>query len=444
MRAPMLPSTEDLRKLIGTVLDDLDVQGHEVADAQAELASTPSSYDALLDFVQERLGNGGPSMRADWPYVEPDDLDEIRRDWPSGPSTYDIDDASDRVRAAFTARVCGCMLGKPFEIFVSLDEIRAALEPAGEWPLRDYPSETALRGLPTLQGQWRELHRDGITHVAEDDDINYTILAMLLLESHGLGFTHDAMRTQWLYNLPVLVTFGPERTRLMRSGLASITGADPELARLLNPGAELCGALIRADAYGYACMGRPDVAAELAHRDASFTHRRTGVYGAMFVAAAIAVAAAMDDPLDIVRTALDYVPQRSRFAERVREALAIVERADDWIDAHRGVRERLGAYGFCQIYQEVGTLINTLRFADGVAEGICIQVMQGNDTDSFGATAGSILGAFRGAAPDERWTRRFNDDVHTALALFHERSLAAITERMAALPTRVADDLADR
>jgi ADP-ribosylglycohydrolase len=335
------------------------------------------------------------------------------------------------------------MLGKPFEIFVSLDEIRIALESTGEWPLADYPSEAALRALPALQGQWRELYKEGITHVAPDDDINYTILAMLVLEAHGLDFTHDDLRTLWLYNLPVLATFGPERARLVRDGMQTITGGDPVLASLLNPGAELCGALIRADAYGYACMGRPDVAAALAHRDASFTHRRTGVYGAMFVAAAIAVAPAFDDPLDVVRTALRYVPQRSRFAERTSEALAIVERADDWLDGYGQVHEKLADFGFCAIYQELGTLINTLRFATDAADGICVQVMQGNDTDSFGATAGSILGAFHGTI-DERWAAPFNDDVHTALALFHEHSLVAITDRMAALPARVADALAER
>jgi hypothetical protein len=46
---------------------------------------------------------------------------------------------------------------------------------------------------------------------------------------------------------------------------------------VLNPKDEYCGALIRADAYGYACPGRPALAAELAWRDASLTHRRTGI-----------------------------------------------------------------------------------------------------------------------------------------------------------------------
>jgi hypothetical protein len=38
---------------------------------------------------------------------------------------------------------------------------------------------------------------------------------------------------------------------------------------------------------------------------------------------------------------------------------------------------------------------------------------------------------------DERWRRPFRDDLRTALALFHERSLAAVCARMGALPGRV-------
>jgi ADP-ribosylglycohydrolase len=167
------------------------------------------------------------------------------------------------------------------------------------------------------------------------------------------------------------------------------------------------------------------------------THRRTGVYGAMFVAAAIASTPTADSPFDAARSALACVPQRSRFHAHATECVALVEAASDWLDGYERVHERLGGFGFCRIYQELGFLLNTLRFATDAGHGICLQVMQGLDTDSFAATAGSILGAFFGAI-DERWYTPFNDDVHTALGIFHERSLQAITERMAALPARIA------
>ena len=428
----MIPPLEQLRTRLAQAIDDADEQGHDVGDLRDQLASLRTIGEAAD--VAGRLAQA--PMRPDWPYVEPDDLQAIRAESDPSRATGAIGSPDpSRIRDAFIARVCGCMLGKGFEVFVGLDEIRSALEANGEWPLRDYPTEKALRALPSLQGQWRELARERITHVAVDDDINYTILAMLTLESHGAGFTHDDMRALWLYNLPVLATFGPERTMLIASAIATLEGGGSALH--INPGAELCGALIRADAYGYACMGRPELASELAHRDASFTHRRTGVYGAMFVAAAIAIAPFVDDRLEIFREALRFVPQNSRFAERTRAGIEIVENADDWLEAHAKIRDRFGDFGFCRIYQEIGMVINSVRFASDPGDGICIQVMQGLDTDSFAATAGSILGAHLGPI-DRRWVRPFNDDVRTALASFHERSLSAIAARMAALPERVS------
>jgi len=86
--------------------------------------------------------------------------------------------------------------------------------------------------------------------------------------------------------------------------------------------------------------------------------------------------------------------------------------------------------------------MNTLRFAESVGDGICIQVSQGNDTDSFGATAGSLLGVFLGPGYlDERWLAPFDDDLRTTLAQFYERSLAAVAERMGRLPLRVAEQV---
>jgi ADP-ribosylglycohydrolase len=206
-----------------------------------------------------------------------------------------------------------------------------------------------------------------------------------------------------------------------------------------NPGVELCGALIRADAYGYACLGDPALASELAWRDAGMTHRRTGLYGAMFVAAAIALAPVSDDPLDVFRGALGFIPQRSRLAEAVRFALEEVAAASGWLDGYERINARFGDFGHCMVLQEVGTLINTLRFATDVGDGICIQVMQGNDTDSFGATAGSILGARFGPGHlDARWTAPFRDRINLSMAMTWESSLTALVARMARLPGLVS------
>ncbi|KKK88253.1 hypothetical protein LCGC14_2745050, partial [marine sediment metagenome] len=203
-----------------------------------------------------------------------------------------------------------------------------------------------------------------------------------------------------------------------------------------------CGALIRADAYGYACPGRPALAAELAWRDAGWTHRRTGIYGTMFVAAAIAAAQVLDDWADVFETAMQFVPQCSRFCEIARDHFDMVRAASDWLDAYGHIHCKYGQWGTCKIYQEIGLLMNTLRFAEDVADGFCKQVSQGCDTDSFGCTAGSLLGAFFGPGHlEDRWLTPFNDDIRLGMTGCYERSLSKLAKRMARLPRLIAEQL---
>ena len=428
-----------LREQLRIMLRDKTDQGRDVDGLAERVDAVPDDYQAIADLAA--VIDAAPA-RPDWPYVEPSDLAGIRAERTGtdlAPVT--VADAAQRAEAGFLASVAGCVLGKPVELFITLAELRPALERIGEWPLRDYISERlgAPEGLGRLSRDWPETVRERIRFVAADDDINYTLLGQMALERHGTGFTKADLRRLWLDNLPIAYTWGPERTFLTKQALAMGIDDNPSmdldaLPATLNPGEELCGAMIRADAYGYACPGRPDLASELAWRDASLTHRGTGIYGAMFAAAAIAAAFTTPDPLEIFRVALGYVPRRSRFAAIVGDSLSQVAEATDWLDGYQRIHERYGEYGFCRVLQESGTLVNTLRFAADVGDGICIQVMQGLDTDSYGATAGAILGVHFGPGHlDARWLDPFHDTIRTTLAGWYEQSLAATAKRIAAL-----------
>jgi len=442
----VLPPLPSLRTHLRAVIKDKSRQGHTTTGLIDELERLPDSYDALHAFA-ERIAT--LPLREDWPYVEPNDWAGIvvacDRDRPQEPlRAVEANDIARRVEAAFLGSVCGCMLGKPLEINPTLPEIRRVLEPLGEWPLTDYVTERGAHAFDRPpHPDWTETVRENVRWVAPDDDINYTVLGMLLLEQHGVKFTRQDLLRLWFKHLPPGFTWGPERTTLMKATLDTLPFAEPDpsdetlevWASVLNPHDEFCGALIRADAYGFAAAGNPSLAAELAWRDAGLTHRRTGIYGTMFVAAAIATAFVAKEPLEIFETSLRFVPRESRFYAIVSDSLEEVSHASDWLDGYHRIHGKYRQYSHCAVYQEVGTLINTLRFSENVGDGICKQVMQGNDTDSFGATAGSILGAFFGPGHlEERWLEPFNDDIRTKLAGFPERSLATLSQRMGKLP----------
>ncbi len=450
----MLPTLTHLRSQLNGIIRSREEQGHETLGLKEALAEMKDDYSAFAAFA-ERLAN--LPMDPDWICVEPDGLEEIWEECdPDRPlglmEELDEDTAAAHIAAAFEGTVCGCMLGKPLEVSPTLDEIRKAAEAVGAWPLKEYVTEDLVKGIGRRHECVGQAVRENLDHVLPDDDINYRIIGMLLLEEKGIAWSKGDLMKRWAYNLPPRFACGPERMALLMSTLHLMVngmGKGWETSVDENPSIwsvqhESCGALIRVDSYGYGCPGRPALAAEMAWRDSSWTHRRTGIYASMWVAAAIACAPVVKDRMEISRIALQFVPRRSRFHEITSDCMRLVEEAADWMEAYQRIHERYNQYGHCRIYQEVGTLINTLRFARDVGDGICIQVMQGNDTDCFGATVGSILGAHLGPGHLEaRWLKPFNNRIHTALASFHEQSLSNVTRRMASLPARVNRDLAE-
>ena len=92
-----------------------------------------------------------------------------------------------------------------------------------------------------------------------------------------------------------------------------------------NPYREWIGAEIRIDGYGYAAAGNPMLAAKMAHADASFSHVKNGIYGAMFTAAAISAALVGASPRACVDAGLAVVPKTSRLYEDITKAVEFAE-----------------------------------------------------------------------------------------------------------------------
>ena len=124
---------------------------------------------------------------------------------------------------------------------------------------------------------------ENINGMPEDDDLNFTMLAVALLERHGGAFTSADVAKIWLDFLPPGRIFTAERVALPQPLLALLP---PETATYNNPFREWIGARLRVDVYGWASPGDPSRAARLAWEDARVSHTANGVYAAMFMAAA--------------------------------------------------------------------------------------------------------------------------------------------------------------
>jgi hypothetical protein len=207
-----------------------------------------------------------------------------------------------RIRSAWEGRVSGCQLGKPVEVLSMArgrEALEAYLQQAEALPLRDY--------VPLVEGTLveqlgRACCRGEMSRAEPDDDINYTVLALLLLEEKGAAFETVDVARAWLRLLPAGATWTAERqayrTLLARTGEHFPVGGEAgfDLAECSDHAFnDWIGAQIRADLYGWVCPGRPALAAELARRDASLSHRGEGVHGAAFVAALGAAIPTIED-----------------------------------------------------------------------------------------------------------------------------------------------------
>ncbi|WP_046915155.1 ADP-ribosylglycohydrolase family protein, partial [Streptomyces stelliscabiei] len=178
-----------------------------------------------------------------------------------------------------------------------------------------------------------------------------------------------------------------------------------------------------ADVHGWTNPGDPAGAAEQAHRDAILTHTANGVHAAMFVAATIAEAATgTHDIHHCLRTGLTVVPPDSRLAKAIRHALRLATAHRDFDTVVDELHATYADHHWVHVLPNTALLTAALTHADGdFTASICRAVSGGWDTDSNGATAGSIAGLLTGS-PDalpERWTAPLKNRLATSIADFN-------------------------
>lgn len=358
---------------------------------------------------------------------EPDDIGEIRAAWRPVPPMLAVPAAPagevlfDRVHGAWLGRAVGCLLGKPVEK-IPRAGIREILEATGRWPLDRYFTAVGLPSDVAERWPWNRASRttsleENIAGMPEDDDLNYALLALALLEKHGPEFTTEDVATAWLSDMPALRTFTAERVayRNLLDGLSP-----PATATTGNPYREWIGAQIRTDAYGWARPGDPRAAAELAWRDARLSHTRNGVYGAMFVAAMASAALVSDDVEVVLDAGASLVPGRSRLADEIRFARDLARDVADTDEAVDRIYERHAGRHWVHVLGNASIVAFALTAGQGDFErSICLTVAAGWDTDSNGATVGAVAGAMAGAGRiPSRWTDPLRNRLATSVAGF--------------------------
>lgn len=347
-----------------------------------------------------------------------------------------MDNVETRIRNAWTGRISGCQLGKPVErmsMREGYDVLAAYLGRVNALPLRDYI------GYEEGADVQKECCREFLCRSEPDDDINYSFLALLLLEEHGRDMTTSDVARAWLKRLPAAQTFTAERAAykiLLEKGkewFPETGDAGFDLSECSdNPYNDWIGAQIRADVYGWVCPGNPDLAAELSRRDACLSHRGDGVHGAVFVAA-LGALLMTSSPMQALEKTKTFIPQDSG-------AFQAIELAESLIgDPEGGATIRAHYEGMSPVHTlnnlaiVVWALFSNL---DDFSAAIGDAVAAGLDTDCNGATVGALWG-LQGDTIPEQWSTPWQGRVGLSLAGFSELSLDELVDRTVEVSQRL-------
>ncbi len=425
---------EETLELLEEEISQLTQEGRNVTDEIKERflrlkkEGTPGEIEEFYNTLE------GLDKRIDYPYEEPSEIGEIEKKIPqveiTFPKILDKNALYQRIYGAWLGRCIGCLLGKPVEGWPR-KEIENYLKATDSYPLRDYflyAPDKINNNEYTFHSSAKEATRGNISYMARDDDLDYTILNLKLVEEDGFEFTTEDVAEEWLSNLPYQMVYTAERqaySNLVR-GLKS-----PATAIYRNPFREWIGAQIRADIFGYIAPANPELAASLAYKDACLSHAKNGIYGEMFIAAAISAALVSDDLEKVINTGLSQVPENSRLTEVVKNVLIWSRKTNNWQEVWQRVMEQYGEYHVVHTLPNLAFVLIGLIWGElDFRKTISIAVMCGHDTDCTGATAGSILGALKGIEKiPEEMSRPLNDRIKSAVFEYSDVKISDLAKR---------------
>ena len=372
-------------------------------------------------------------LREDYPYVEPNDFDEIMAQAGKMPKLEPLSDEeyTNRIYGAFYGRCSAVILGKPLEMGLSKEFIKKYLESVGAYPLNDFVPPKSESLDFTLRGDCIYSAKGHISYAQPDDDIHYTLLGLSLVEHLGLDFTKADIGNHWCNNFAYHWCWCASRVAYYH-----VVGGTLPLDKIpytINPWRECIDGQIRTDIWGYIFPAQIERACKYAHKDTSFSLTKNGIYGGMFVAGALAGALSKNPTVDvIIDSGLASIPQKSRLYEAITLVRDWYNETRDWsITADRIIEK----YGYLP---NEATINNMAMVALGIVasdldytRGITIATMCGMDTDCNAGTVGSIIGAAVGIDKiEKRWYEPLNDTIKSALANFGECKISDICERI--------------
>ncbi|HJA93263.1 MAG TPA: ADP-ribosylglycohydrolase family protein [Candidatus Eisenbergiella merdipullorum] len=405
--------------------EGLDVAALEKLCYLTSEASKREDCEEIAELIWKKL-KAAP-VRKDYLYYEPSDLAGIQAAAPIKRHHFSDfltkEQKAEKLKGAWIGRISGCLLGKPVEGF-KRDKLYAILKQTNNYPMNRYirakeftPELKKEIGYDELQ-QWQLCYADQIKGCSPaDDDTNYTVLAMKIVENYGRNFRPNDVLEAWLTWMPMFSACTAERAAYRNAAMGICA---PQTAEYKNPYREWIGAQIRGDFYGYINPAEPAAAAEMAWRDASVSHVKNGIYGEMLVAAMLAAASVCNDIKTIIEAGLDEIPEKCRLKAAVEKVILWYEEgrtAEEVIEKIHQMYDEHSQHDWCHTISNAMIVIMALLYGGrDFSKTVCLAVQAAFDTDCNGATAGSIVGMILGqkGIPEE-WYECYQETLATGI-----------------------------
>lgn len=380
-------------------------QGWQTAPAEAFLPAARRAFERAdwpllrrtLAELHLALEAGAPPEPPIEPIAEP-----RHQPAPSAPSVSPPG-TEERTRAGWLGKTIGGALGTPVEGWTH-DRI-----------VERYGSVTGYLAPPTTV----------------NDDTAFQLALLAAVERHGLGVSSLDIGLEWVERIEDAYTAEQIAIENLEAGVAP-----PRSGRFRNPYSHWIGAMMRGEICGWLHPGRPDLAVDLARRDAVISHEGPGVDGELFTAATIAAAYGEPDVRELIHVGLRAVPGDGEFARVGRAVLAWCEGSRSWQQAWTIVeRELVSRHHWIHVLPNLAAVIVGLWFGESdFGRSIEITTLCGLDTDCTAGQVGALVATARGsAAIPDAWSAPIGDVLDSTVVgmerlTFHEiaaRTVAA-------------------
>lgn len=310
-------------------------------------------------------------------------------------------DYDERVYAGWLGKCIGVRFGAPLENW-TYEEIRDNL---GE--LQTYLSE------------------DKGKIFKPDDDTSLPMILIRALEDYGatpeisaeaigktwLNYLSDEQGTLWWGGYGISTEHTAYRN--MQAGISAPMSGSIAMNGITI--AEQIGGQIFSDIWGLVAPNQPNIAANLAAKAASVSHDGNGIYGGRFIAAMVSAAFSESDPLRLLKTGLDEIPEDSEYARVIHAMIDFhKENPDDWHAGYAHLKANFGYdrySGIVHIIPNAGVIALAMLYGEGdFSRSIQIANMAGWDTDCNVGNVGAIMGVAVGIdGIDPMWRDPMND-----------------------------------